>query len=142
MVLPKGLCLTDIWHVLNPAQRRAWIRVVSAEARAVRAEAEARRARQAPVVALDDAVGAADAARRAGEKRAEVLVRHADRNRHRKAADLSPWRRPEDGTWTEQQMRDAREARYRGSTDRDVLDAARAYDRIMRRRLRGVRTER
>lgn len=48
-VLPPGMCLTDIWDHLTPAQRRPWLRIVEREARQVREEVQRARRGLRPV---------------------------------------------------------------------------------------------
>jgi len=89
--LPAGVALTDIWAHLSHPVRRRWLAVVTAEARAVRAET---RAAQAPVVPWEPEGLAAvvEAERSAIVRRRTVLLAETEQGRRgprRRKASLS-----------------------------------------------------
>lgn len=51
--------------------------------------------------------------------------------------DLSPWRTPAEAAWTDAQLRRAAVLRRKGDRQPETLEVDRAYQRVMRRRLRG-----
>jgi len=78
--LPPGRCLSDLWANLPHPVRRRWLAVVTAEARAVRAET---RAAQAPVVPWEPEGLAAvvEAERSAIVRRRTVLLAETEQGR-------------------------------------------------------------
>jgi hypothetical protein len=57
------------------------------------------------------------------------------------AGDLSAWRTPAEAEWTDGQLRAASSRWHAGDRDEETLRANRAYERVMRRRRRGIRTQ-